>query len=299
MRASFHPELIAKQELLGWLLAEMHGRPMLHKGDAMTVGQSAENAVTKAKSIMKKVKTVETCWKRVSGGSTALDKEWNLRFPTATAGRKRSAEAVQVISERQQAAEQAAAAARAAREAKAARDAAWFKWHGISVGQLAEGRKRRQLERAVLARARQPRGVQEHANLEARMAHAACRDNQCFCEQGVPSFLCNVTWCWSTAAGYECEQRAGQPPGTDCYCHLPGTVDLDGQEVPVVGMGCERRHMYTRMETKSMSGDAFDFAWVDPPPGGWIGRDFCEQRAGQALTHEEFMAAQWCHDWRH
>ena len=269
------PAPIAKQEVLGYLLADLLGRPLLHESDAMAVGQRGENAVAAAKRKLQ-VKTVNTCWKRVLAGSTALDSVYDLKLPAATVGVKRSAAAVQASSERQQAAEQAAAAARAAREAKAARDARWFKWHGMSVGQLAEGRKRKRLERAVLARARQPRGVKEHAALAARMAHAARRDNQCFCEQGVPSFLCNLTWCWSTAAGYECEQRAGQPPGTDCYCHLPGTVDLDGQEVPVLGMGCERRHMYTRMETKSMSGDAFDFAWVDPPPGGWIGRDFCE-----------------------
>ena len=69
----------------------------------------------------------------------------------------------------------------------------------------------------------------------------------------MPSFLCTVTWCWSTAAGYLCDQRAGEPPGEACDCMGPqvGTIDLEGKEVLQWDNPIPRRYMYTQMATRA------------------------------------------------
>ena len=55
----------------------------------------------------------------------------------------------------------------------------------------------------------------------------------------------------------------GQPYPTPLYVHADGD-EGEGRICSVYGG----------------SGEAFDFAWLNPPPGGWVRKGFCEQRAG-------------------
>ena len=50
VRQRFAPELVAKQEVFGYLLNDMAGKQLLHSDYAMPVGQRGDNAVVKAKS---------------------------------------------------------------------------------------------------------------------------------------------------------------------------------------------------------------------------------------------------------
>ena len=103
VRAACAPQPIRKQEILGYLLADLLGHPLLHAEDAMLVGQRGENALVKAKGIVK-VKSVATCWARVLGGTTALDANYDLQVPAVRVDRKRSAEQDTVRQQRQAAA---------------------------------------------------------------------------------------------------------------------------------------------------------------------------------------------------
>ena len=60
VRQHFAPELVAKQEIFGYLLNDMAGKQLLHKDYAMPVGQRGDNAVTKAKSQLK-LKSAAAC----------------------------------------------------------------------------------------------------------------------------------------------------------------------------------------------------------------------------------------------
>ena len=50
VRQQFAPELIDKQEVFGYLLNDLFGKPLLHKDYARAVGQRGDNAVLKAKT---------------------------------------------------------------------------------------------------------------------------------------------------------------------------------------------------------------------------------------------------------
>ena len=73
VRQQFAPELIDKQEVFGYLLNDLFGKPLLHKDYARAVGQRGDNAVLKAKTKLK-VKTAEACLRRAFGAR--LERGW-------------------------------------------------------------------------------------------------------------------------------------------------------------------------------------------------------------------------------
>jgi hypothetical protein len=87
--------LFDKQELFAYLLADVLRGPRLLPGEAARiVGQSADNAVAKAKRLLK-VKTNEALYRIVASPSAAaaahLETLYELKMPDAEAGRKRPA----------------------------------------------------------------------------------------------------------------------------------------------------------------------------------------------------------------
>ena len=151
----------------------------------------------------------------------------------------------------------------------------------------------RRFDRALLARSHRPVGCDaERVILDARMALAALRDEQCTCEH-LPAWLCTVTWCWTSAAGYECAERAGEEPGQcECDCMaLPLTRRLDGSwfcnHLPALRPR-PGQHGHPTRSCQSPKKDWWDFnGKVDPPPGGYVGRGFCAEIAGATLTCAE------------
>ena len=82
----FEPELIAKQEILGYLLNDMMGKPLLHKEYAIQVGQRGDNAVTKAKTQLK-VRSAEACYRSTKPAAAALlASTYDLKLPGVTVG---------------------------------------------------------------------------------------------------------------------------------------------------------------------------------------------------------------------
>ena len=67
----------------------------------------------------------------------------------------------------------------------------------------------------------------------------------------------------------------GTPGPPDPVCHPPNS-----QRVP-------RREYNPEY-------DSTKFKWLDPPPGGWYGKGFCPERAGELLAPIELEMAQ---DW--
>jgi len=62
--------LIDQQQLFGYLLADVFGRPLLVHEHARLVGQRGDNAMLKAKRVLK-VKTKEPVWRAAAAGSNA------------------------------------------------------------------------------------------------------------------------------------------------------------------------------------------------------------------------------------
>ena len=61
------------------------------------------------------------------------------------------------------------------------------------------------------------------------------------------------------------------------------------------GEPCSRSHRVgpranVEFDPSCLAGYAFD--WFDPPPGGWYGRGFCPEQAGDLLTPTEVRMAQ-------
>ena len=50
------------------------------------------------------------------------------------------------------------------------------------------------------------------------------------------------------------------------------------------------RHDEWRNRIFQRMGELFDFRWLDPPPGGWMGRGFSAELAGASLTEEEMAS---------
>ena len=88
--------LIDKQELLGYLLADLLDRPVLPAEDARPVGQRGENGLIKAKRELK-VKTNEAVWRHAGTSKPApaiakvIASPYDVKLPPATAGGKRPA----------------------------------------------------------------------------------------------------------------------------------------------------------------------------------------------------------------
>ena len=84
IRQQFAPELIDKQEVFGYLLNDLFGKPLLHKDFARAVGQRGDNAVLKAKTKLR-VKTAEACLR--SPNAALLDSSYDLQLPDVTVGK--------------------------------------------------------------------------------------------------------------------------------------------------------------------------------------------------------------------
>ena len=84
-------------------------------------------------------------------------------------------------------------------------------------------------DRVVHARLRRPRGREECRLYQRRAALDASRNDLCSCaDPRVPSFLCRVAWCWTTAAGCECSERLNDRPGeASCSCMKNAWGEMD------------------------------------------------------------------------
>ena len=90
------PFLIDKQEMFAYLMADALGRPLLPAEDAGRVGQRCDNAAAKAKGILKvkaKKDVAEACWRALvlKPDTLASQPPYDLKFPNATVGVKRTA----------------------------------------------------------------------------------------------------------------------------------------------------------------------------------------------------------------
>ena len=73
-------------------------------------------------------------------------------------------------------------------------------------------------KRACFARLWRPRGVKETAVFRRRLQQDARSNDLCSCnDPRVPSWLCRVAWCWTTAAGCLCSERRTHLPG-EAFC---------------------------------------------------------------------------------
>ena len=86
VRQCFAPELVAKQEVFGYLLNDMAGKQLLHSDYAMPVGQRGDNAVAKAKSQLK-LKSAAACLATSKpAAATVLASTYDLKLPNVTVG---------------------------------------------------------------------------------------------------------------------------------------------------------------------------------------------------------------------
>ena len=98
-------------------------------------------------------------------------------------------------------------------------------------------RKRPRLVDDYAARARlwRPRSAEERTVLRERLAKDRARLDICSCaDPRVPSWLCRVATCWSTAAGCICSERDGQLPGElFCTCMICAwSMPTEGRSEP-------------------------------------------------------------------
>ena len=86
VRQRFAPELVAKQEVFGYLLNDMAGKQLLHSDYAMPVGQRGDNAVVKAKSQLR-LKSAAACLATSKPAAAAvLASTYDLKLPNVTVG---------------------------------------------------------------------------------------------------------------------------------------------------------------------------------------------------------------------
>ena len=86
VRQRFAPELVAKQEVFGYLLNDMAGKQLLHSDYAMPVGQRGDNAVIKAKSQLR-LKSAAACLATSKPAAAAvLASTYDLKLPNVTVG---------------------------------------------------------------------------------------------------------------------------------------------------------------------------------------------------------------------
>jgi hypothetical protein len=90
------PALIAKQEVFGYLLNDCIRGTLLYPDDALSVGQRGDNAMAKAKAVLKvkaKRDVAEACWRAAVANPAALTSQppYDLKLPAVTVGVKRSA----------------------------------------------------------------------------------------------------------------------------------------------------------------------------------------------------------------
>ena len=85
------PALIAKQELLGYLLNDCIKETLLHPDDALPVGQRGDKGAAKAKTVLKvkaKKDITEACWRAAAANPAALASQppYDLKLPAVTIG---------------------------------------------------------------------------------------------------------------------------------------------------------------------------------------------------------------------
>ena len=140
--------------------------------------------------------------------------------------------------------------------------------------------------RAVHRRLWQPRGAQERALLFSRLATDRNRNNMCSCaDPRVPSWLCYVASCWSTAAGCVCSERQTCLPGEmfcTCMCGAWSVPNENGpSEAPTPIDGRNKLCEYESLRHRS-----------DPPPGGQFGQNLSADEAAASVSNEELSS--WC-----
>jgi hypothetical protein len=263
-------EVLDKEEMLGYLLGDVLGLPLLPKSYARSVGEAARLRATKAATAVR--------------GDPAL--------------RSRVVVELQLPSKRQCHGAEAAAVKHAPPPPAPPPPTpleAWCARHETTVEAFEQDRLSRRIDRAVREREWRPRGEEERAALMAALERGRQAEdtNRCWC-QGHPrvSFLCPVASCYASAAGFPCEERAASSPGEADWC--PCMMDIcqmnelwDANE-PMTNTSRARRR--SLMKLPDCPGLAWSPEWWDPPPGGQYGEGFCPMCAGDSLTSEGFKA---------
>jgi hypothetical protein len=161
--------------------------------------------------------------------------------------------------------EECEAAPRAARPLPE-HDARLVKWcagHGLQAEYVVARMSKAVHERQKRERAWQPRGSKQALAKARRLQAVAEEDDLCTCSEGVPSFLCRVNRCFTSAAFGHCEER--RLPGQACDCM--GWEAEDERDEDSLAITKKDRRISLYEESRCLPW------WIAPnpptPAGGW------------------------------
>ena len=158
--------------------------------------------------------------------------------------------------------------------------------HELFKRQLPE----RRYERAQVERAWRPQTYRERKRFEQTRQMQKRHNNACTCDDDVPSWLCQVHLCWALEVGM-CEgdtrgpRNARKKPSrrVRCDCMQDAYRDEDPRVRPW------HRDLLVWQEEAVHGEMRLPFSWLDAPPGGWYGPDYCPRKAARALAAHEVM----------
>ena len=287
---------IDQEEIRGFLLGAVLGRGLLERKQAAAAGLDARN---KRAAIEKRLgaekEAARKAARKLSGD--ALE-----RHHTATADARAALEGAVIPLELPPPLmpppppEPQSAAGRKRAAETDSRVEAWCQRHGRDVTTYGRGWEKRRFERANQERKWRPRGSIERAELAQTLATQRRNNQCCSCDDGMPSFLCQVHVCWALEVG-TCDGLEG------AYGPVPGPIRPPPS--PLVNCSCmrfawdvgdeqDRWPVHKPMLLADRNRHYYDdgtvslpFKWLDPPPGGAYGPDFCPVAAARQLTSEE------------
>ena len=281
--------VLDKEEMMGYLVADLLGCGLIPKASVRPVGEAARLRAVKIEP------AIAASRRRSKAGAAGAEAE--LR-------RLRSNVVAQLPLPSQR---QCAGAAAAKRKCElqhepdeAVRLQAWCRRMGRDIEHVKRRRNAARLDRAVQARLWRPKTPEELESLRQSLARQQQDDNLCtcsrrefnrrICREGIPSWLCRVTRCYATAAtGIPCEERSVCKPGEE-YCTCMQGIEMwgDGMET---GMSTNRRR--PKREITGYLAEVPGWNWFGPPvPGGKCGSGFDPVRAGDSLTSYGLRLAQ-------